>query len=423
MRKMKDFSATLIEENEGHLLSVDFRGKKEYTYKNRCGTLERSFDSHWKNKSQECHSLAVAANTMRKSRGLRSRRESSSATSFQVGAVVRENSLVLEYLQKQNIPFWKVIFRANSQRRIIIDSQGQEFNNHFRHFSLLVQLQLNGRMIEIGEGNTTANKYNQDGLIARIDSLLNNHREAGRTTISGKIPVILNQGSGAILFHEILGHSLEADHIAQKESPLSLDDLNQKIAWPAVTLVSGHKSDTYFSSIGCDDEGGIDPPEILVEKGILRDIISDTFHSRLLGLPRAGHARTADFTFTPLPRMYGIYLKPGKYSPKECVESTEYGVYAREFGEGKVFFNKDLFFFHINEAVLVEKGKLSKPLGSVIVRGSIREALNSVTMAADDFSFDRGISYCFKKGQVLNVRVGQPTVKIENLQVCQERHD
>ena len=418
-----EFSATLIEENEGHLLSVDYRGKKEYTFKNRCGTLERTFDGHWKNRSEECHSLHAAANGMRKSRGLRSRKENVEPMTFPVGGIVRENRLLLDYLQKQNIPYWKVIFRSNRQRRIIIDTAGHEFQNLFRHYSLLVQLQLNGRAIEIGEGNTTQNTFNQDGLISRIDSLLRNHAEARKIAIGQKVPVILNQGGGAILFHEILGHSLEADHIAHNESPIKLADLNRPIASPAVTLSATHKNDPYFSSITCDDEGVAGPPDVLVENGVLKNIISDTFHSRLLGLATNGNARTADFTHPPLPRMSGIYLQPGSHSPEECVESTEYGVYAREFGEGKVFFNKDLFFFHINEAYLVEKGKISKPLGSVIVRGSIREALNAVTMVADDFALDRGISYCFKKGQVLNVRVGQPTIKIDNLQVCQEQHD
>ena len=49
------------------------------------------------------------------------------------------------------------------------------------------------------------------------------------------------------------------------------------------------------------------------------------------------------------------------------------------------------------------------------------EVLNSVAMVADDFNFDKGISYCFKNGQTVNVRVGQPSVKIDNLYVSQTR--
>ena len=51
------------------------------------------------------------------------------------------------------------------------------------------------------------------------------------------------------------------------------------------------------------------------------------------------------------------------------------------------------------------------------------EALNSVDMVADDFRYDKGISYCFKNGQTLNVRVGQPTVKINNLFVNRDFND
>jgi predicted Zn-dependent protease len=38
-------------------------------------------------------------------------------------------------------------------------------------------------------------------------------------------------------------------------------------------------------------------------------------------------------------------------------------------------------------------------------------------MIGNDFRYDRGVSYCYKNGQTLNVRVGQPSIKIENITV------
>jgi len=121
--------------------------------------------------------------------------------------------------------------------------------------------------------------------------------------------------------------------------------------------------------------------------------------------------------------MYALYLKPGNFHPDELIASTKYGVYAKEFGDGRIYFNKNLFYFNIKEAFLIENGSLSYPLGNVVVRGNIIEALNSVEMVADDFRYDKGISYCFKNGQTINVRVGQPTIKIKNLYVTREIND
>jgi predicted Zn-dependent protease len=58
-----------------------------------------------------------------------------------------------------------------------------------------------------------------------------------------------------------------------------------------------------------------------------------------------------------------------------------------------------------------------------MVKGNISEVLNSVDMIANDFRYDKGISYCFKNGQTLNVRVGQPTVKINNLYITKDTND
>ncbi len=98
-------------------------------------------------------------------------------------------------------------------------------------------------------------------------------------------------------------------------------------------------------------------------------------------------------------------------------------MFAKEFGEGKVYFDRDLFYFNIREAYLIEKGKVTAPLGSIVVRGKIMETLNAVAMVANDFRYDKGISYCFKNGQTLNVRVGQPSVKVSNLYVTKETND
>ena len=124
-----------------------------------------------------------------------------------------------------------------------------------------------------------------------------------------------------------------------------------------------------------------------------------------------------------MPRMYALYLQPGKYNTEDLVESTRFGIFAKEFGEGKVFFNKNMFYFNIKSAYLIEKGKMSQPLGSIIMSGNITDILNSVDMIANNFRYDKGISYCIKNGQTVNVRVGQPTVKINNLYVSKGYND
>jgi hypothetical protein len=418
-------SVDLLEQTDSWYFTLDSQDKKEYLYKQRTGLLQRKTNRNQINKSIELSSLSDAKSLVTPPLPAGSLKMRASEMVFHPDKILRENELVLKTLQELNTAEWKMIVRANHTLRIIAKPGCKEKKNQFTFFSLLIKLKLNGarNVIEVGEGSVHALKFNQNGLSSRLQKMVENHTYSKRCPFSDKVPVVLNSGDGAIIFHELLGHSLEADYIYRRQSPISRGDLNKPIVSDNVTLVTQETNDTFFKGIVCDDEGEAPGSSLLVEKGVLRNFIADRRCQEQLKLEHCGHARVEDFSKIPMPRMFALYLKPGGYHPQELIAATKSGVYASEFGEGKVFFDKDLFYFHIREAWLIQNGKLTEPLGSITVRGSIREVLNSVDMVANDFRLDKGISYCFKNGQTINVRVGQPTVKINNLYVTGEIDD
>ncbi|MCK4760921.1 MAG: TldD/PmbA family protein [Candidatus Aminicenantes bacterium] len=415
----------MIEENRRHCLSIDNRDRTEYFLKNRKGLLTRKYEDMWESRSVELSSLTEAGKYLSKDLKLKLNKQAKDDFQFSPGKILRDNEFVIDALRNLDLPAWQVVFRANHSRRILVKKENKKRESVFKYFSILIKLKLKEHrdFIEVGEGSVQAAKFNQDGLLTRVKEIIENHKKSKNITFTDKIPVILNAGDGAIIFHEILGHSLEADYLYQGVSPISPADLGKKIVSPNVTLVTGDKKDDFFKNISWDDEGEAAKPIVLIKNGVLKNVIADSFHKELLNLKNCGFSRVKDFTGLPMPRMYALYLKPGRYHPGELIESTKYGVYAKEFGAGKVYFNKNLFYFNIKDAYLIENGRLSFPLGSVVVRGNIIETLNSVDKIADDFRYDKGSSYCFKNGQTINVRVGQPTVKINNLMVTKEIND
>ena len=424
---MKKFSlhVRLIEDSYRHYLSIDNKNRTEYYFRNNKGLLIRKFAEDWQNRSIELNSFADAGKYTGGNLKLKPDPPRDIDIPFRPGKILRDNTYILDALHNLGIPAWEVIFRANRTRRIIVGKENKRKESNFLYFSILIKLRLNGQreVIEVGEGSVREAKFNLSGLGARIKDIVENHKHSQNIVFSDKIPVILSPGDGAVFFHEILGHSLEADYLYRGISPISLKDMGKPIISKNVTLVTGDKKDDFFKDMACDDEGEPLKSVALVKNGTLKNVIADSFYKGLLNLKNGGHSRVMDFTCTPMPRMFALYLKPGNYHPNELLESTKYGVYAKEFGDGRVYFEKNLFYFNIKEAFLVENGRLSVPLGNVVVRGNILEALNSVEMVADDFRCDKGISYCFKNGQAINVRGGQPTVKIKNLFVSREIND
>ncbi len=420
---MKKFSVDLIEENHAYYFSIDSNDKKEYTVKKKTGILQRKFNDEWISHSHELTSVPEAKKHLDKKIKFKGHKDQGEFP-FQPGKIIVENRYILDFLRDLDVMEWKAIFRASRTRRIIIKRGSKEKKTNFDHFSLSIKVRLkeHRNFIEVGEGSVQPSKFNQDGLISRVKEIIDNHKYAGKKSIEvkEKIPVILSPGDGGILLHEILGHALEADYIFLHRSPISVADIGQQIMPKNITVMTTDKNDTFFKGLVCDDEGETARSAALIEKGVLKNIISDSFYKNLLNIKNCGHSRVEDFTRLPMPRMYALYLKPGDYHPEELIDSTPYGIYGREFGEGKIYFDKNIFYFNIRDARLIEKGKLTFPLGNIVVTGDIIEVLSSVDMVADDFRYDKGVSYCFKNGQTLNVRVGQPTVKINNLYVTKD---
>ena len=422
---MNDLIVDLVERSEAWYFSIDSGEKEKYLYKKRTGLLQREINNNTTGKSLELNAPSDAKTLVTGKITPASLKIPEKDIAFSPSKILRDNKHVLDTLRQLEPMEWNVIVKAGHTVRLIIKKGDKEKKTAFTYFSILIKLRLKDHrdVIEVGEGSVRNLKFNQDGLCSRIRKIVDNHKNSKSHRFPGKVPVILNSGDGAILFHEILGHSLEADYIYRKQSPISPGDIGKQVVSKNVTLVTGYGSDTFFKDIPCDDEGETAESFILVERGVLRHLISDSFYKHRLNIKNCGHSRVEDFTKIPMPRMYALYLKPGGYHPEELIASTNYGVYAGEFGDGKVYFDRGLFQFNIREAWLIKNGKLSVPLGSIVVQGSILEVLNSVDMVADDFRFDKGISYCFKNGQTINVRVGQPTVKISNLYVKKRNMD
>ena len=412
-------SVDLIEETKSWYFSIDSCQQEESLYKKQTGLLKRSLTDARNSKSTELNSPTDAKPLLSKPINTSLLKIKNKEIDFNPTKLLRQNETVLNLLDQLKPMEWRIIFRAIHTHKLIIPKNEKEQKNDFTYYSLLAKLRLKDRrdFIEVGEGSVHGFKFNPDGLSSRLRKITENHRERKIPAFNHKIPVILNSGDGAVLFHELLGHTLEADYIYRKKSPVKVDDIGKQIVSNNVTLLTEYGDDAFFKNISCDDEGNSPPSPILVEKGILKQVIADSFYKEKLNLDHSGHCRLENFSKPPMPRMYALYLEPGNYHPLELIESTKLGVYAGEFGEGKIYFNRNLFYFYIRDARLIENGKLTAPLGSVVAQGNISEVLNSVDMIANDFRFDKGVSYCYKKGQTINVRVGQPTVKINNLSI------
>ncbi len=412
-------SFDLFEQIEHVLLTVLAGGERERLLRRHCGLLRRAGNGRrdWMSMALNTLKGEQAESTPSRRRLIEDSLELNQR--LDLDRIARQHEALYSLLDRLVPGAWKVQYRAEMNRRLHMLQGLEPVVSRFDYLGLLVSIDLDrsGQSLEIGEGSVRGSQLNIDGLCRRIEALVENHRSRKRVSFSGPVDLVLPPGDGAILFHEIAGHALEADHIAQRRSPLWSAKMGEAVAADTLNLSSGDPRDAFFGHIACDDEGEGHKAVDLIREGRLTAFMGDSFYESEIEGCQKGFARSSDYTQVPQPRMFGMFVKSGDKSEQEIMTGIRRGILASEFGPGTARLERDRFQFRIHAADLIENGKITAHLGAVDVTGSIRDTLMNVRAVGDDFRFDRGVSYCVKNRQTIHVRVGQPTVHIGGIGV------
>ena len=233
---------------------------------------------------------------------------------------------------------------------------------------------------------------------------------------AGMMPVIIKSGWGGVLFHESVGHGLEADFI-RKNTSVFAGRVGEKVATDICTIVDDATVPNSRGTNNIDDEGTPGQRKVLIDKGVLRGFMTDRLNAGLLGLSLTGNGRRQSYHDYPIPRMTNFFMEAGESDPEEIIRSVDHGVYAASFSGGQVDITNGNFVFSLTEGYLIEKGKLSTPIRGATLIGNGPDVLTKVVMIGRDLALDPGIGTCGKAGQSVPSTVGMPTVKISELTV------
>ncbi|MBQ0064738.1 MAG: TldD/PmbA family protein [Firmicutes bacterium] len=231
---------------------------------------------------------------------------------------------------------------------------------------------------------------------------------------SGKMPVIIDNGFGGVVFHESCGHSLEATAVAKNLSVFT-NKLGQQIASTKVTAIDDGTIPNGWGSQNVDDEGNLQQKRVLIKDGILNSYMIDTLNGRRMGMESTGSSRRQSYKFEPTSRMSNTYIAAGTDKFEDMFVGIEKGLYAKKMGGGSVNPKTGEFNFSVSVGYMIENGKITYPVKGASLIGKGSEILLNIDMVSDNLLRAQGM--CGSSSGSIPTDVGQPAIRISSITV------
>jgi len=180
--------------------------------------------------------------------------------------------------------------------------------------------------------------------------------------------------------------------------------LGETVAAPGLMIIDDGSMRGGVGSRPFDGEGLATRRTVVVENGVLKNYLLNTYTARKLGLRSTASAMRA-LTGAPAVEFSNFFIAPGVYKADEIIDSVKNGFYVTEMiGFGFNAVTGD--FSRGASGWWIENGKLAFPVEEVTVAGNFRDMLRGIEMIGSDLRF-RG-------------RTAAPTIKIDRMMVSGE---
>lgn len=332
---------------------------------------------------------------------------------YQIDKIARKTSSKVNEVQAVLIEEDSKVTIANSKNIY------QEDNRTLTRLSITVFVKENDQIEKsyIAPGFKKGYEFLEDLDIEKITKQTVHNAEEKLIAIdcpSGEMPVIIGNGFGGVIFHEACVHALEATTVAKGSSVFS-NKLGEQIASPKVTIIDDGTIPNEWGSFNIDDEGAKSRKNILIQNGILTNYLIDYLNSIVMKSKPTSSARRESYKYAPTSRMSNTFLQVGKDKIEDMITSIQYGLYAASMGGGSVDPKTGDFNFAVNEAYLIQNGKITTPVKGASLIGNGAEIIKRVSMVSDDLKLAAGI--CGSTSGSIPVTVGQPTIKVDKILV------
>jgi PmbA protein len=197
-----------------------------------------------------------------------------------------------------------------------------------------------------------------------------------------RVPVIFEPLMTGNLLGFLFG-CLTGPAVYQKSTFLA-ERLGERIGRETITIIDDGRLPHRLGSSPFDSEGVPSRRTPVIENGVLKTFLCNTYAARKIGLASTGNADGAGVGPS------NFYLQPGKFTPEEIIRSMRKGLYLiRTMGHGLNPVSGD-----ISQGAFglwIENGEFVHPVTEITISGNLGDLLENVEMIGNDLSFDGSV--------------------------------
>lgn len=207
--------------------------------------------------------------------------------------------------------------------------------------------------------------------------------------VSERLTVVLEGPVTADLL-SIVSSTLNGDAVLKQRS-LFADRLGEEVASPMITLVEDPTDPAALGAEQYDDEGLATRRTSLIENGVLKAFLYNTYAGRRAGVRSTGSASRAGFKSTPGVGVRAIRLAPGDRSAEEIIASVDRGLLVTGVSGLHSGVNPVSGDFSVGASgVMIRGGELAEPAREMTIGSTIQRMLKDVVAVGNDVVWATG---------------------------------
>ncbi|HYL93247.1 MAG TPA: TldD/PmbA family protein [Alphaproteobacteria bacterium] len=217
-------------------------------------------------------------------------------------------------------------------------------------------------------------------------------KEAARRALRGlgarkipstKVPLVFDPDMARDIL-DTIADAVSGSAIYRQSSFLA-GKLGEKIAGDNVTVIDDGTIPGGFGSSPFDDEGIPTRRKVVIEKGVLKSYLLNTYTAKKLGLQTTANA-SRGLTGNPGISTGNFFLQPGARTPQQIIAGVKRGLYVTQLmGFGVNLVTGDLS--QGAAGLWIENGELTYPVEEITIAGNLADMLNNIAEIGNDLEF------------------------------------